>query len=63
MTGFLAVKREIDRILAGLKTLSDGHDGTAPDTIHWGNVATLNYCANLFCQVTESAARASGSSE
>ena len=34
MTGFLAVKREIDAILADLKTLSDDHFGTDPDAIH-----------------------------
>ena len=51
----LAAKREIDHMLARIKTLSDDHFDTDPDAIHWGDVGTLNHYASLLRQITDSA--------
>ena len=55
LDAFLAAKREIDGMLARLKTLSDDHFNTDPDAIHWGDVGTLNHYASLLRQITDSA--------
>ena len=55
LNAFLAAKREIDGMLARLKTLSDDHFNTDPDAIHWGDVGTLNHYASLLRQITDSA--------
>ena len=55
LNAFLAAKREIDHMLARIKTLSDDHFDTNPDSIHWGDVGTLNHCASLLRQITDSA--------
>ena len=55
LTAFLAVKHEIDGMLASLNTLSDHHFDTDPDAINRGNVSTLNHCASLLRQITCSA--------
>ena len=55
LNAFLAAKREIDHILARLKTLSDDHFDTHPDEISWGRVGTLNHYSNLLRQITDSA--------
>ena len=52
---FLAAKREIDGMLARLKTLSDDHFNTDPDAIHWGDVGTLNHYSSLLRKITDSA--------
>ena len=55
LNAFLAVKIEIDAMLARLKTLSDDHFDTDPDAINWGDVGTLNHYASLLRQITDSA--------
>ena len=55
LNAFLAAKREIDHMLARIKTLSDDHFDTDPDAIHWGDVGTLNHYASLLRQITDSA--------
>ena len=55
LNAFLAAKREIDGMLARLKTLSDDHFDTHPDEINWGDVGSLNHCASLLHQITDSA--------
>ena len=55
LNAFVAAKIEIDGMLARLKTLSDHHFDTYPDEINWGDVGTLNHCASLLRQITDSA--------
>ena len=55
LNAFLAAKREIDHMLARIKTLSDDHFETNPDAIHWGDVGTLNHYASLLRQIIDSA--------
>ncbi len=55
LDAFVAAKREIDGMLARLKTLSDDHFNTDPDAIHWGDVGTLNHYSSLLRQITDSA--------
>ena len=55
LNAFLAAKREIDGMLARIKTLSDDHFNTDPDAIHWGDVGTLNHYSSLLRQITDSA--------
>ena len=55
LNAFLAAKREIDHMLARLKTLSDDHFDTDPDAIHWGDAGTLNHYSSLLRQITDSA--------
>ena len=55
LNAFLAAKREIDGMLARIKTLSDDHFDTDPDAINWGDVGTLNHYASLLRQITDSA--------
>ena len=51
----IALLREIDGMLACLKTLSDDHFNTDPDAIHWGDVGTMNHYSSLLRQITDSA--------
>ena len=55
LNAFLAAKIEIDAMLERLKALSDDHFETHPDEINWGDVGTLNHCASLLRQITDSA--------
>ena len=55
LNAFLATKREIDGMIARLKTLSDDHFDTDPGKIHWGDVGTLNHYASLLRQIIDSA--------
>ena len=55
LNAFLAAKREIDAMLARIKTLSDDQFGTNPDEINWGDVGSLNQYASLLRQITDSA--------
>ena len=55
LNAFLAAEREIDHMLARIKTLSDDHFDTNPDEIHWGDVGTLNHYSSLLRQITDSA--------
>ena len=55
LDAFLAAKREIDGMLARLKTLSEDHFNTDPDAIQWGDVGTLNHYSSLLRQITDSA--------
>ena len=55
LDAFVVAKREIDGMLARLKTLSDDHFNTDPDAIHWGDVGTLNHYSSLLRQITDSA--------
>ncbi len=57
LNAFLAAKREIDHMLARIKTLSDDHFETHPDAINWGDVGTLNHYSSLLRQITDSAFR------
>ena len=38
---FLALKAEIDDLLAALQTASDDHFGAEPDAVNWGHVGVL----------------------
>ena len=53
LNAFLAAKREIDGMIARLKTLSDDHFDTDPDAVHWGDVGTLNHYSSLLRQITD----------
>ena len=55
LNAFLTAMREIDHMLARIKTLSDDHFDTHPDEIHWGDVGTLNRYSSLLRQITDSA--------
>ena len=55
LDAFLTAKIEIDAMLERLKALSDDHFETHPDEINWGDVGTLNHCASLLRQITDSA--------
>ena len=55
LNAFLTAKVEIDAMLARLTALSDDHFDTLPDEINWGDVGTLNHCASLLSQITDSA--------
>ena len=50
---FLAAKRQIDHMLARIRTLSGDHFDTDPDAIHWGDVGTLNHYSSLMRQITD----------
>ena len=52
---FLATKRRIDDMLARIQTLSADHFNTDPDSVHWGDVGTLNHYSSLLRQITDSA--------
>ena len=51
----MSAKFQIDAMLERLTALSDDHFETHPDEINWGDVGTLNYCASLLRQITDSA--------
>lgn len=55
LEAFITAKFQIDAMLERLKTLSDDHFETHPDEINWGDVGTLNHCAGLLRQITDSA--------
>ena len=55
LNAFLAAKIEIDAMLERLNTLSHDHFETHPDEINWSDVGTLNHCASLLRQITDSA--------
>ena len=55
LAAFVARKAEIDATLARLQTLSDDHFGADPETVGWGEVATIGHYANLLQQITDMA--------
>ena len=55
LAAFLAKKAEIDAMLARLQALSDDHFGADPETLGWGEVATLGHHAALLKQITDMA--------
>ena len=55
LDAFVSAKFEIDTMLDRLATLSADHFDTHPDAINWGHVDTLNHCACLLRQITDSA--------
>ena len=55
LESFLATKARIDLMLARIQTLSNDHFETHPDEINWSDVGTLNHCASLLRQITDSA--------
>ena len=55
LESFVATKAQIDQMLARIQTLSDDYFDTHPDEINWGDVGTLNHCASLLRQITDSA--------
>ena len=52
---FIAKKGEIDAMLGRLQSLSADHFNVDPDRIAWGDVGTLNYCAELLSRISDSA--------
>lgn len=55
LNAFIAVKSDIDAMLARLTALSNDHFETNPDEINWGNFGTLTHYASLLRQITDSA--------
>jgi hypothetical protein len=55
--GFLATKGEIDAMLERQTALSADHFDAHPDKINWGHVGSLNQCAGLLRQISDSAFR------
>ena len=55
LAAFVARKAEIDAMLARLQSLSDDHFGADPETVGWGEVATLGHHAELLKQITDMA--------
>ena len=55
LNAFMTTKFQIDAILERQKALSADHFETSPDEINWGDVGTLNHCASLLRQITDSA--------
>ena len=55
MAAFLAKKAKIDAMLARLQALSDDHFAADPETVGWGEVATIGHYANLLQQITDMA--------
>jgi len=55
LAAFVAKKAEIDRMLARLQSLSDNHFGADPETVGWGEVATLGHHADLLKRITDMA--------
>ncbi len=55
LAAFVAKKAEIDAMLARLQSLSDDHFGADPETVGWGEVATLGHHAELLKQITDMA--------
>ena len=55
LAAFVARKVEIDAMLARLQSLSDDHFGADPETVGWGEVATLGHHADLLKQITDMA--------
>ena len=52
---FLALKAEIDLLLARLAELSDDHFNVAPDAVNWGHVGTLDHYAKRLREISDSA--------
>lgn len=44
---FLALKAEVDRLLARLTAAGADHFGVAPSEIHWGHVGSLSRATDL----------------
>jgi hypothetical protein len=55
LAAFVAKKAEIDAMLVRLQALSDDHFAADPETLGWGEVATIGHYANLLKQVTDMA--------
>ncbi len=52
---FLAKKAEIDLMLERLKSLSDDHFETNPESLNWGHVSQLDGYTQLLKQVSDQA--------
>lgn len=52
LDAFLAVKAEIDLLLAELASLSAEHFRADPDGIHWGHVGTANHIRDRLREVS-----------
>jgi hypothetical protein len=52
---FIAKKTEIDAMLARIAKLSEDHFGADPDTVHWGDVSTLEDYARHLRRITDAA--------
>ena len=55
LDAFLAVKVEIDEMLARLQALSDDHFDCHPDEVGWAMVGTLEHYASLLRRITDGA--------
>lgn len=54
---FIAVKDEIDGMLARLTALSADHFNASPDDVNWGDVGTLSFYRDKLREITEAAFR------
>ncbi|MDP1669674.1 hypothetical protein [Phaeovulum sp.] len=54
LDAFMTTKVEIDAMLDRLQALSADHFNAHPDEIDWGHVGTLNHCASLLREITDS---------
>lgn len=55
LTAFISAKTEIDAMLARLQALSDDHFNTAPDSVNWADVGSLNHYRARLCEITDMA--------
>lgn len=54
---FIAVKDEIDGMLARLTALSADHFNASPDDVNWGDVGTLSFYRDKLREITGAAFR------
>ena len=57
LAAFIALKAEIDVVLARLQALSAEHFNAIPDVVTWGHVGTLEHCRAWLPEITGSAFR------
>lgn len=55
LAAFVAMKAEIDAMLARLQSLSDDHFDVGPDEVTWSHVDHVAHYANLLKQITDMA--------
>jgi hypothetical protein len=55
LAAFVSAKSEIDAMLARLQALSDEHFNADPDSVHWGDVETLNHYRATLREITDMA--------
>ncbi|AVW93030.1 hypothetical protein [Celeribacter baekdonensis] len=58
LDAFIAVKTEIDAMLARLAALSADHFDYCPEDVNWGHVGTLNHYHARLCEITDMACSA-----